>query len=168
MPIVTLEEVRLHLRLDEDDAELSLLPGVVAGAAAYIEGEYGIVSEERQETFLFDSLCPAVPFPLRPIQSATLTVVSVDAAGVETAVTEFRRFDRLGRSYVHSAAFGPAEVTATIGFPADADAASDRCFGAAKAATLIMAGHLFTDREGASPVPLVVDRLLDQFRLKRV
>lgn len=173
---VSLEEAKLHCRVD-DDAEDALITGLVSAATAHLDGYTGILGRAlvtqtwRQDFCRFGA---KMRLPLRPVASITsVTYFDGDNAEQTLATSVYDIFTDAAGSYVGlkpdqdwpSAYARPDAVSVAY----VAGVASDAVPQPIKQAILLMVGHWYANREAVAEgqmrdVPMAVDALLRPYR----
>lgn len=171
---VTLDEAKLHCRVDHDDDD-DLIEGLIAAATGYLDGWTGILGRAlitqtwRQDFHCFADRMRLSLLPVASITSVTYYDASneqqtlddgvyglfTDGAGPyvglkpdQTWPGVYGRRDAVSVTYVAGAAEAPAAI---------------------KAAMLLMIGHWYANREAASDaprtaLPMAVDALLRPYQ----
>lgn len=159
-PIVTRDELKRHLYIDHDEDD-QMLDGMLAAAVAYICGPNGIgIALGHQRWRLSLDRLETVEIPLGPI-------VSVDAITIDglTVSPDSYYFD-CGWLHVDQNQYAiqrraGVQVEFTCGYdPVPADL---------RIAILMIASHLYANRESTSPVSMTVvphgvDAILSRYR----
>lgn len=177
---VTLDEAKLHLRVDGDE-ENTLITGLINAAVSHLEGWTGILGRAlgeqtwRQDFDTFGCTMRLAPGPVTEIVSITYR----NAAGEITTVNDSNYAlvkDGIGpRVYWDNAYSSPSglyeqgavSVTYKAGYP-DADGVST-VPAAIKVAILLMVGHWYANRETVAEgsfneLPFAANALLEPFR----
>lgn len=178
---VSLEEVKAHLRIADDDSD-TLLPIYIAAARQWIDGNDGwlgraLVSQTWELT-LDEFPTSEIRLPLPPVQSVT-SVKYDDGDGIEQAIdsADYYLDTTGGVGWVVPLAnvSWPATLagvnTVRVRFVAGYATAAD-VPAPIRAAILLMVGHLFANREAVMSgpndirqLPLGVDALLAPYRV---
>jgi uncharacterized phiE125 gp8 family phage protein len=172
-PVATTEEAKRHMNIFHADDD-SLVDLYVAAATEFIEGPNGIGVALRQQTWRLSLDCfPAeIRIPLGPVTGVS-AVKYTDAVGEEHNVTEFRLdkdaqparlLPAAGSSWPAANAPGAVKVEFTCGY-------TEPPF-ILKAAVLLLAGHLYLNREAVGDgslreLPFGVERILEHYRVGR-
>lgn len=176
---VSLDEVKLHLRLDSGSSEDTLLSSLIATARQYCE-QYQRRAYITQTWELWLDRFPTVPvidIPLPPLQSI-ISIKYYDTANSEYTLAASEYFADIksqpGRISLHygktwpSLTLRPSNavcITFVCGYGATAASVLERI----RQAILLTIGHLYENREAVSNVqayvvPMTVDSLLWQDR----
>lgn len=182
---VTLDEARLHLRVDDDmTADDSLISGLIRAAREHAEQVLGrALMTQTLELGLDDWPCgDAITLPMPPVQSVE-SITYTDAAGLQHTVDP--------ASYVVDTASEPARVALRWGYTWPADILQPRSAAirvqyvagyaaatdvpqAIRAAILLHVGLLYENREAAvvgqtaTELPLAYRALLAPHRVVTV
>lgn len=176
-PVLTLEEVKAHCRVDSSDED-TLFSALVDAASSHLDGWMGIlgrclVSQNWKREF---DCWSVFELPLEPVQSV-VAITFFDDTGIEQTVDPsiYQLHVRATRTVVGCRADknwptadfskGPVTVIWQSGYGTAADVPT-----AIKQAMLLLIGHWYEQREGvvvgtiASELPLAVDALLAPYR----
>lgn len=171
---VTLEEAKLHLRVEGDD-ENTLITGLIAGAVSHLDGWTGVLGGAladqtwRQD---FDSFACTMRLPIGPV-TEIVSITYRDADGQLSTVADSNYAlvtDAIGPRVFWDAGFsaptglyeqGAVSVTYQAGY--------DVAPPAIKVAILLMVGHWYMNRETVaagsfSELPFAANALLAPFR----
>jgi uncharacterized phiE125 gp8 family phage protein len=157
---ITLDEVKAHLRIDHDDED-TYIGAVIEAAVAHFDGYEGVLGRclvtqtWRSDYADFSSL----RLPLWPLASVTsLTYVDINGTTQTVSASNYEvvrdysgAFIALLDGYIWpqtATRTSPVSVTAVYG-SAVADVPA-----AIRAAVLLLAGHLYQNRESSTDVPL--------------
>lgn len=176
--LVTTDEAKTHLRVDDSDQD-ALIDSLVAAATAHLDGWSGILGRAlvtqswRQD---FGCFHDCMRLPLAPVISIT-SITYYDAnnaqqtlgAGVYSLFTDVQgpyvaRLQSQTWPNLYDRA-DPISITFVAGYGAPSDVPAPL-----KAAVLLLVGHWYENREAVSvgnPVaemPLAVDRLISPYR----
>ncbi|SCW77570.1 phage conserved hypothetical protein, phiE125 gp8 family [Sphingobium faniae] len=167
---ISLEDAKAYLRVDGGDED-AVIERMIDAAARHIESTYGVVSREREESFLFDGLPAKIRIPRIPVDLATIGVTYLDTEGTTQIIDGARANERDGWIWLspamgtdwpaNVAAVGALTVTASIGYVEDASPDD------VKQATRMIVDHWFSTRDFSLPPPNV-DFLVDHYRFRRV
>lgn len=158
---ISLEEAKAHLRVlstDEDPYISSLIPA----ATRYCEQYQRRVYAQRDIIFVNDNFVSPWRLPLAPVSA----IKAIFVGGVALAESDFS-LDGLGRVEIFSDIYIGEEVkiTATCGYADVADTPTP-----VRQAILLLAGHLYSNREAVGDLkmavlPFGVKELLDLERV---
>lgn len=166
-PVVSLEEAKVHLRVDGSDED-ALILGYIAAATGHIDGPdgwlgraIGIQTLEMREDVFRD--CMRLQYgPIVDIQS----VKYLDGAGVEATVAEA---DYEVRGWLIGSSFGkrwPSVLSQPESVRIQYRAGYETLPPAIRAAILLMVGDLYEKRETtAVQMSTTVENLLASFRV---
>lgn len=179
-PVVTLDEAKAHLRVDDNDQD-ELITALVAAATGHFDGRAGILGRAiGSQTWRLDVCAPwggMIRLDMLDVQS--VTSVKYLSSGTETtwSSAQWRLGANRNLSFVEAKAgysFPAADdqedayrVTFVAGMSATAPA-----LAAVKAAIKLIVGDMFENREtvtvgaSATAIPMIptVDRLIDPHR----
>lgn len=147
---VTLEQAKLHLRVDADDED-TLIGALIVAAREWVENYTGLLLVQRPVTVNFGAFCGRMELNVWPIATAPgLAVTYTDAAGATQTVAG-ARVRGAARPAAIVPAFGavwpsassdPVTVTITAGYADPADVPASLV-----AAMLLIVGNLYASRE---------------------
>lgn len=175
-PVVSLPEVKKHIRAEYHTDDDAYLEGLVAVATTFIEGPngIGICLSPQSWRLSLDGFPCEISIPLGPV-SAITSISYTDSAGDSASVTDWRvDFDtepcRLwpARDEAWPAATaepGAVKVVFVTGYTT--------CPKDLKHAVLLIAGHLYENREAvtsdvkADELPMGVRAILERYRVGR-
>ena len=147
---VTLEQAKLHLRVDGEDED-TLITALIVAAREWVENYTGIVLVQRAVTQSFQCFASRLELNAWPIADApTLSVGYTDTAGASQTVAGARlqsasRPARLVPAFNAawpSASAEPVTVTVTAGYASPEDVPASLV-----AAILLIVGNLYASRE---------------------
>jgi uncharacterized phiE125 gp8 family phage protein len=176
-PVLTIDEVKAHLRVDHADED-QLIIGLIDAATAHIDGYNGILGRAlvtQTWTVDFPTFRNRLDIPLGPIQSATIqyydstdvqrtlatSVYAVLSDGLGPYVA-LRYNQQWPQTYTRDDA---VRITFVVGYGAAASVPV-----AIRAAMLLLIGHWYDNRstvsvgEAASEMPVSAAALLAPFR----
>lgn len=169
-PIVTWDEARAHLRLDEDDEQKGYVEGLIAVATAWLDGPAGGLGRALGVQTL-EARFDRWPCPLRlpcPPEIEVVSVKYIDPAGIEQSwpISQPLFYDGLpsvrGRE-------GDIRVQWRAGY------AEGKIPAPIRHAILLMVSHLFNNRDAVSTttaqpaqMPLGVEALVGPYRVLAV
>lgn len=177
--LVSLEEIRKHVRRDDTTEEDGLLQSYVNAAVDHLDGYSGILGRcllEQIWAVPFHDWLARMRLPFPDVSAATITYV--DKLGTEQMVAAdlYEIAEDHRGAYIHFAdAFAkpslegdadfPITIAITTGYGAAADVPE-----AIKVAVMLLAAHFYENREAtlvgvsASSLPLGVSALIKPFR----
>lgn len=181
VPLVSLSEAKLHLRVDSDDDD-DLIEALVAAAVSYLDGWSGtlgrcLVSQTWKESFSAFPSCTRLRLRLVPVGSIT-SVVYRDSSNVEQTLSSSLYSGPLLDAHGAYLALDDDEVwpdtydrddAVTVTYVAGYGAAASDVPQAIRQAALLMIGHWYENREAVAAgiiveVPLGATFLLNPFR----
>lgn len=153
-PVVTVDEMKAHLRMEEDDADDLLVQSLIDAAVAHFEGYRGVLGRAiMPQTWAVDyDEAGEYRLPMPDVTDAEATAgtltIKRDALGVLVTVTE------------------PCTVSFECALP-------DDLLPAVKQAVKLLAGHWYQNREAVAEgsmaeVPLAVNSLIGAARWGRL
>ncbi len=175
--LITLEEARAQLNLGESETDDdALIGGYIAGVAAHLESQYGIVVDRAEREWIFDRFGPVMILRATSIEIDSVAVTYLDSAGAEQVlegvrVIPTRKHYRLAPvigSEWPIAASGPGVITVTAqaGYVSDAET-SEGVPSDIKVIGKMMVAHWYLNREAVGrdmgEVPLSVAALLEPY-----
>lgn len=176
---ITLDEAKLHCRVDHDDED-ALLTSLITAATDYLDGPSGILGRAIiNQTWLLelDTWPTPIALPIEPVTGAVVTYVNELGAEVELAGSDFVIIDAPSAHTVLEWADGftfptlstsryPVKITLSVGF----GAASDVPEGL-KVALKMMVSHWYENRGAVvvgmsvADLPMAVNALLARYRV---
>lgn len=170
--VLTLAELRLHLRADEDVLEDTLLAAQLESARGYCEHYTGRAIGSQTVELAIDAFpLGAIELPMSPV-TAIASVKFIDTSYVEQPVNSvFYTLDDYGHSHWLLPAAGIAwPVTAPIANAVKVRYVSGSLPATVRAALLLLVGHLYENRENTvmkemREVPIGVHALLDTVKV---
>lgn len=187
-PVVTLDEVKAHLKVDGADED-ALIEGYVAAATGHIDGPDGWLGRSLGVQTLEarrDNLCcgGAIRLPYPPVIEP-VSISYLDAGGVEQ-MADLDDVEVMGADLVATGAAWPwtggssrregVRIRYRAGYAPDesGDEPKSTLPGAIRAAILLMVGDLYRNREGVAaaavsqvPMSTTVENLLAPYRIYR-
>lgn len=188
--VLELADVKMHLRVDEDDdaAQDDLIEALIAAATDYLDGYSGVLGRcliSQTWKLRFDYCFPSwrIPLPLAPLISVD-AIEYVDAEGVTQTLSPsvYQVID--GPAAAVQPAYGQAwpaprsqARAVTITFTAGYGATADKVPAPLRAAMKLLVAHLFEHREAvvgvdnrdsSAPLPLGVDALVAPYRARSI
>lgn len=171
---VTLEEAKLHLRVDGDEED-SLIEGLIAAAVSHIDGWTGIlgraVAEQtwRQD---FDSFGCAMRLALGPVSEIVSITYRNEAGQVSTVADSNYALVTDGsgpRVYWDNGFSAPSDLYEQGAVSVTYKAGYAEVPAAIKVAILLMVGHWYANRETVAEgsfneIPFAANALLAPFR----
>jgi uncharacterized phiE125 gp8 family phage protein len=171
---VSLNEARRHLRVEDTDSD-DLIAMYVEAAEQSLAYFGRALKPATYAVDLYGHVFPRIDLPMPPLRSVT-GITAPDATGamatVDTANYTVTKTNE-GRGTILTASgfswpfppYSPGYVAATVTFTAGYDVVPS----ALRAAILLIAGTLFENRSGASPVPMTklpyaIDSLVSPYR----
>jgi len=172
---VTLEEAKLHLRVDGDEDD-ALITGLINGAVSHLDGYTGILGRclvEQTWRMDFDAFARTMCLPIGPV-AEVVSVTWRDASGQISTVNDDnygllpgaggRTSLRFRNGYALPTGLhedGAVSVTFKAGYT--------EVPAALKVAILLMVGHWYANRETVaegsfSEVPFAANALIEPFR----
>ena len=154
---VTLEEAKLHCRVD-DDADDTLVEGLIAAATDYVENYTGRAIVSQTWELVLDDFSDAMMFPKGPVTAIT-SVKYIDADSVEQTVTS--------TNYTLDAASDPQWVVKASDYtwPAVSDGVNNVIVrfvcgyatvpASIKQAILLLIGQWYDNRADATDRPMI-------------
>lgn len=162
-PLVSLPQMKLHLRVDpQDEEEDALIQALIDAAISHIDGPRGVLGRCVSEQ-VWSWVLPEISGPVRlpiPFVSAASAVVIDGAVAVPLRLSQ-------GQIWAHvtpeTSTLGPVRIDMTVGSPIDTHPAII-------AAIKLLVGHWYLNREAvvsgsATSIPLGVDRLLSPLKV---
>ncbi len=175
---VSLDEQKLHLRIDTDDDD-SYIASCISAARQWIEGQTKHAIMAQTWDYGIDYAWPVkrgthrIDFPLNPVATQgspeTITITYVDSDGVSQSLasTQFTIAARRHGSYIVPAfdvtwpAIRWVPDAITVRFVAgDSDTVPQELHRA----VMILAGHYYEKRETSVDAPMAVEALISPFR----
>lgn len=174
--MITLQEAKAHLRLEQDFTEEdSLIQSLVDAAVLNLEHNTGRSLRKRDESLVLDKWPATVVLPWWPIRSI-VSISYVDQQGdtrpLESMALDLRQFPAKLRPAQGETwpellqGEQVVEITAEVGM----DALPEDL----KRAALLMVAHLYENREAvaigvtASTLPMAVEYLVQPYRIMRI
>jgi uncharacterized phiE125 gp8 family phage protein len=179
-PLLTLAEVKAHLRVDHDDED-NLISSLIAAATDHLDGRAGVLGRALvtqtwvQEWSGFPA-CRRIRLPLPDVQSVTITYIDDDGAEQTFAASGYHvtHDSRSGLVILDDDASWPSTtdrpdavtITMVAGF-GDPDAVPR----AIRTAATILVSTWYRNRDAvvtgtiAAAMPISVDRLIQPYRL---
>lgn len=171
---VSLSEARRHLRLEDTDSD-DLVAMYIEAAEQSLSYVGRALKPATYAVDLYGHVFPRIDLPMPPLRAVT-GITAPDATGamatVDTANYTVIKTSE-GRGTILTASgyswpfppYSPGYVAATVTFTAGYDVVPS----ALRAAILLIAGTLFENRSGASPVPMTklpygIDSLVGSYR----
>ena len=167
-PVVSLAEMKLHLRRDDEDDNDAIVASEAA-AVRYIEGQTNRLLQVRSATLRLDRL----PFGRGGVELPGGVVASIDGVTIEGEEFAEDAFIVLGEA--------PARLIPTIDWPAMTDRESypveiRYTVGYSEvpadliAAIKLVAGHWYANREASTEksmasLPMAVDAIVSRYRI---
>ncbi|MCL4065338.1 head-tail connector protein [Pseudomonas sp. GX19020] len=164
-PLVSREDLKLHLRVDGDD-ENSLIDGLFAAAMSHIDGPRGVLGRCIQpQTWAFETEAWSgfLRMPFTGVSQVSASV-QVDGDRVSVALTS-RSCGVWTEVRLDDVVTGQVSVEVEASTPDDA-------WPAIIAAVTLLVGHWYENREAvvtgtiATTLPLGVERLLSPLKVK--
>lgn len=161
-PVVTLDELRVHLRIDHNDED-DLIALLEEAAVAYLDGWHGILGRAICAQVWKQTFMSGEPLRLALPDVTGISVTAENAAGDEVPVEAALKQDDQGAYVDISGQFASVSVEYTCELPLLRRPA-------VMAAIKMMVGHWYKNREavvvgpGAAPLPMAVDALLAPLR----
>lgn len=158
LPVVTLAELKAHLRVDyaTEDALIQTLGDAATG---HLDGWRGVMGRGiKAQTWQAEYRGECAPF-LLPMPDATVTAVLADDVAVTTYTTRLTSAGLV----VEDVAGDVVKITFTVELPAQQ-------LPLAQAAVKLLVGHWFANREAVgktSVLPMAVDAMIDPLRWGR-
>lgn len=181
---ITLAEAKLHLKLDSDTTDDTLITALIVAAREQVENYTGRVCinqtweatfDEFPTGFDDDSAIDLIPCPLSSITSIIYKDITGSNTTLSASVYEADTYVFPGRVCLKYSQYWPIvqdiQNSITVTFVAGYGAASTAVPGPIKAAILLLIGHLYENREsveiGQSPsiLPMGVEFLLSPYRI---
>ncbi len=155
-PIVLLDEMSLHLRVDTDD-DLTLIQSLCDAATAYLDGWSGILGRCVMPQTWRVSVAANGTVVL-PMPNVTAALADYGAGPVALDVTDCAAGPMV-------AVTGACTITFTCALP-------DRLVPQVQTIVKLLVGHWYANREGvgqgAAELPLAVDALVSAMRWRRI
>jgi uncharacterized phiE125 gp8 family phage protein len=168
-PIVTDVEAKAQLRVDHSDED-TLIGSIRQAACAHVELYCGVRFNSQTLTLKCDAFADFARLPEGPIASITsITYVDVDGA-TQTLATSVYELRADGYEAAIVLKFNQSWPTPRVGSQITVTAVAGAAAAPAdvKAATLLLIGHLYANREAAGEalavIPMGVDALLANHR----
>ncbi|MEH7827111.1 head-tail connector protein [Gemmobacter denitrificans] len=161
-PVVALEDLKLHLRVDHDDED-DLIEALQAAAVAHLDGWKGVLGRAikaqtwRQEFTSSETARLALP------DVSAITATGYDAEGETVAVTTTLKSDYRGHYVEVTGPYDTVRIDYTCAMAAQQ-------LPAAQAAVKLLVGHWYENRESVvigqsvSNLPLAVEALVTAMR----
>lgn len=164
VPLVSLEEIKAHLRIGEDETdEDDLIEGLLAAAIGHLDGPRGVLGRcltDQVWSLTLDRISGPVLLPIPFLASAAAFALADDAALPITLVAS----GIWSKAHLSGPASGAVRIEMTATAPAEIQPV-------AAAAIKLLVGHWYLNREAvitgtiATSLPLSVDRLLTPLKV---
>lgn len=165
---LTLEEVKVHLRVDHS-AEDALITGLISAATNHVQNITNRQLMRATYRLSLDRLPSSFPLP-RPPYAAITSITAIDEAEQVVEFEEtFYRVDELDHATIYglkesgwyASTYKDIVVEYQAGYATAADVPAD-----IKVAMLLIIGHLYENREDKSDrFPKASDALLSSYRV---
>ena len=173
--MITLDEVRLHLRLDSDYFdEDTLLEGLISASMSSIEYQTERAINSRTETLILDNWLAVIELPWWPVQTVD-SVRYTDPDSVEQSITDYILDNRWYPAKLKPApgTNWPAVLAEERVITIEATVGMTELPSDLKQAALLMIGHFYENREavasGPAPhtMPMAVQYLIEPYKILR-